>query len=897
MNNPYPALAANLYKFSVIGEAPRLAHSLPASPAAPGPVMDNGWLSALLAIEPARMPIRFVPEPAPDKPENAALHTAAQKTLHYTVNALLHNLEIRLNQPQPPDSESKSKPTSPASRTPRDAHLLNSEEEAALYWLANQLLQKSVTRTNHPIFTYRNDNGEIKRQKHFNQLNSSIKRLRGIITASRLGDHTLLAQPSTEPNEVAHAIGALHFPNLADLVKAEEIEWNEKAKTQQYNEIFLDLNTLNPFNPGSEAAFSEPATNTVDRNQPNELEGFRAAEIIRYHAAKHEQKPNPETNNAQAWTLTPEPPLNGSQGLQETKRYVWDKAEPLFDKAEQTSGIGFQLPEARWTGNRTYALPHALRKMYEALEKQNQDLAELDPSVELLQTLQKEHFSLGIARACQITGYSYAEFKIAWDNQLQQNPQIIQTATRPEAIFKVLKQVHPQSDTATKLRFLEEFAVTGGYCIEISPRQQQYREQVTDILANIVSEIQLQRLTLAASSDTTQTESAAPNAQKGAALEALLRTPISSVLRRELEANVRLLLKKDLETDSQLKEAILELKKTSADLRDTTYIVQRKTDALNYILNKLADSPESIQTSAPVLIPPGTQFHRNLEFLIDHLPTLKHVKEEELTGAALTYLAAKKKPNQNYCLGLAEHGDPELTRKLQHQVDQAIVFLQREAPLPVALAQAREQLSILTIPAHQLTHEQRQANHNYFAGLARASTLWRNKFEQEQYRVPQKGYSALQYASNLAHNRLNNEFFKNKLPFSPQMQTDLLILGLNILEKWKSNPAPENNPRRHLPNLQKLSLKLANTLQIDSAQAQKEAQRGLNLPEIIREKTEQALFNFLRAESANIAQELLQIPLSIARRRSPLGQSQSLQSTGSKEPDHPRLSASLIATL
>jgi hypothetical protein len=853
------------------------------------------------------MPIRFVPEPAPDKPENASLHTAAQKTLHYTVNALLYSLETRFNQIEPSESNNAKSPVSSGHQNLSPANgWLNTQEEAALYWLANQLLQKSVTRTTHPIFTYRDDNGEIKRQKHFNQLNSSIKRLRGIIAASRLGDQTLPSQEPTDAagsnpvsgthaGELAQAINALRFPNLGDLVKAEEIEWREKAKTQEYNEIFLDLNTLNPFNPGSEATFHELQSEPIDQTQPSEMEGFQAAEIIRYHKARREHKTNPETNNPDAWTLMPEPALNGSPGLQETKQYVWDKAGALFDKAEQTPGIGFQLPEARWTSNRTYALPHALRKMYEALEKQSQDLAELDPSAEVLQTLQKEQFSLGIAKACQITGYAYSKFKTAWDHQLQRNPQIVQTATRPEAIFKVLKQIDPSTEAATRLRFLEEFAVTGGYCIEISPRQQQYRELITDILANIVSEIQLQRVTTAAPLDTTDTGTTPSGTEKGAVLQALLQTPISSVLRREIETNVRLLLKKDLETDTRLKEAILEIKKTSADLRDGTYIVQRKTDALNYILSKLADSPESIQTSAPVLTAPGTQFHRNLEFLIDHLPGLKHVKEEELSGAAITYLHAKKKPDQTYCLGLAEHGDPELIRKLQHQVDQAIVFLQREAPLPAALAHAREQLSILTTPAHQLTHEQRQANHDYFAGLARASTLWRNKAEQEQYRVPQKGYTALQYASNLAHNRLNNEFFKNKLSFSPQMQTDLLILGLNILEKWKSNGKPENNPRRHLPNLQKLSLKLANTLQIDSAEAQKEAHLGLNLPEIIREKTEQALFNYLRTESANIAHELLQLPLGIAQRRSPASPSQKLNSVENKHPENPRPSTALTA--
>ena len=262
-----------------------------------------------------------------------------------------------------------------------------------------------------------------------------------------------------------------------------------------------------------------------------------------------------------------------------------------------------------------------------------------------------------------------------------------------------------------------------------------------------------------------------------------------------------------------------------------------------------------------MLVHPGTQFHRNLEYLIDHVPGFRHLKEQELSGAALGYLEAKRKPQKDYCLRLAEHGDPELTRTIKCHVDQAILFLQREESLPVALAHARQQLFILTTPAHQLTYEERQANRDYFAGLARASTLWRNKEEQEQYRVPQKGYSTLHYASNLAQNRLNNEFFQNKLPFSAQMQTDFLILGLNILEKWKSNPLARNNPKRHLPNLQNLSRKLEKTLQIDGAQAQQEAKEGLNLPEIILEKTEQALFNFLRAENQNIAQELLHLPI------------------------------------
>ena len=92
------------------------------------------------------------------------------------------------------------------------------------------------------------------------------------------------------------------------------------------------------------------------------------------------------------------------------------------------------------------------------------------------------------------------------------------------------------------------------------------------------------------------------------------------------------------------------------------------------------------------------------------------------------------------------------------------------------------------------------------------------------------------------------------------MQTDLLVLGLNILEKWKHNPVAENNPKRHLASLSNLSAKLAQTLQVDSVQAQEDAQRGLNLPEIILEKTEQAIFQFLRAESFSITQETLQLP-------------------------------------
>jgi hypothetical protein len=853
VNNPFPALAATLYKFGVIDQTPP-ANSTTTSPTANRSNNSaNQWISALLAQNPAKMPIRFAPEAAPDKPENAALHTAAQKALHYTVNALLFNLENNLNRPELSDHSNNARhpAQAPGQNGSAEAILLNDKEEAALYWLANQLLLKSITRTLHPIFTYRDDNGEIKRQKHYNHLNSCIKRLRGVITASRLGDQTAR-------HETAQAIDALHIPKLPELVTSEEAEWREKARTEQYNEIFLDLNNTNPFNPSAEASLPEPL-NEPDRTQPSELEGFLTPEIIHYHAAKRQYQTNPQLNNLQAWTLA-QASSNLTPALEQTKRYVCETTTALLEKAEQTPGVGFQLPEARWS-NRTYALPQALRRIYAALEKQNQDLTELDPAPELLHTLQHEHFSFGIAKACHVTGFSYKDFKLAWDKQIALNPNLIQTATRPEAILKVLKQIAPDTNSFAQLRFLEEFAVTGGYAIEISPRQQQYREQISDILANTVSEIQLELLAHPSQPNSQNPNAGSPHLpQRGTALEPVLRTPVSSILRRELETNVRTLLKKELETDLRLKESLQEIKKTSADFRDGTYIAPKKAQALDYILLRLADSPESIQTSPPVLIPPGTQFYRNLEYLVDHVPGFKHLKEEELTGAALAYLQAKKKPEKDYCLGLAEHGEPELTRKLQCQVDQAIVFLQRDIPISTALAQARAELALLTTPAHQLTYDQRLANRDFFAGLARASTLWRNKTEQEQYRVPQKGYSTLKYASNLAQNRLTNEFYQNKLPFSAQMQTDLLVLGLNILEKWKHNPVAENNPKRHLASLSNLSAKLAQTLQVDSVQAQEDAQRGLNLPEIILEKTEQAIFQFLRAESFSITQETLQLP-------------------------------------
>ena len=556
MNSPYNALAANLYKFGVIDDTP---HPGPVSAAnqPSSTTLTNRWLQALLTKDLAKRPIQFVPQTAPDKPENAALHTAAQKTLHYTVNALLFNLECKLVQPLAPDAEvpNRQRTGQQLSAGGQDAgnqiRLLTTKEEAALYWLSNQLIQKSITRTIHPIFTYRDNNGEIKHQKHYNQLNSCLKRLKGVITASRLTHQTTINEAQSQsPDEVAQAINALRFPSLQDLAKAEEAEWREKAKTQEYNEIFLDLNPVNPFNTGSDSA-----EDTVDRTQPNELEGFRTDEIVRYHVAKRQQKTNPEVNNLLAWTLADQPPSNTTPALEETKRYVWEKAGALLQKAEQTPGIGFQLPEARWSGTRNYALPHALRRMYDALDKQNQDLAELDPSPEVLEALQHEHFSLGIAKACERTTIPYTHFKTAWDKQLEGNPNIIQNTTRPEAILKVLKQIDPRGDTAQKLRFLEEFAVTGGYCIEISPKQQQYREQITDILANSVSEIQLQRLNYPGptkpGSDLTS-----PAPQKGSLLEPILRTPISGILRREVEANVRALLRKDLEADPQLKEAL-----------------------------------------------------------------------------------------------------------------------------------------------------------------------------------------------------------------------------------------------------------------------------------------------------------------------------------------------------
>jgi hypothetical protein len=842
VKNPYPSLAACLYKFGVLEDTrpPGVADST---------TETNRWLAALLANDPAKRPIHFVPESTPDKPENGAIHTAAQKTFHYTVNTLLFNLESKLN--RTPDQEPKPKTAlNQYSAGEPSIALLTPQQEAGLYWLGNQLVQLSITRNHHPIFTYRDNNGEIKPQKHFNQLNSCLKRLKGIIVASQLD--------SPDP-QLAEAINAFSFPPLHALAKAEEKEWIERSKTQEYKEIFLDLNPNRPLNGEPESA--EATTSALDPIQPKEIEGFRADEIVRYHTIKRQQTSNPQVNNPEAWTLIDQSP--GAPVLEQTKLYVWSQAQALLQKAEQTPGVGFQLPEARWSNTRHYALPHALRRMYEALVKQNTDLAELDPSAELLQILQKEQFSFGIATACERTGTDYHQFKTAWNRLLEQSPRIIQTSTRPEAILKVLKEINPQGSTANKLRFLEEFAVTGGYCIEISPRQEQYREQISAILVNSVSEIQdeqlkaLSRQTAPGQSPNNETNKGPRNT--GAALEPVLRTPISGVLRREIETNIRTVLKKELEQDPKLKDALLEIRKTSADLRGGTYNVENKASALTYIAAKLAESPQAIETSPRVLVPPGAQFHRNLEYLSDHIPDLKFLKEEELTGAALGYLNAKRQPEKDYCLRLAEYGNPELTRSILCEVQQAIVFLHRTEPLPIALAEGRKQLSLLTTPAHQLSYEEREANRDYFAGLARASTLWRNQSEQQQYRVPQKGYSTLQYARNLSQNRLNNEFFKNKLPFSLQMQTDLLILGLNILEKWKANPVEQNNPKRHLPALQKLSQKLQRTLEIDSTQAQEEAKDALNIPEIILEKTEHALFNFLRAEKARIGQELLQL--------------------------------------
>ena len=818
MDNPFPLLAANLYRFRVITENPSVNHD---------------WLQALQDQQHHSQQLQLIPEasPAIDKPENGLPHTAAQKILHYTVNALLFNLENTLS------SKLNAQDTQP---------VLKPAQEAALYWLANQLIQKSVTRTNHPIFTYLDNNGEIKFQKHYNQLNSSIKRLRGVIAAS-----SLELDAGTEPNpDLLKATQALNFPPLDQLAKQEKAEWEEKKKTQAYNEIFLDLNPqADPFDPEQLqlAAFGA----ITDKALPKETEGFDANQLKTYRSTRREQLTNPDLNNQEAWTLVDQ---NGGPPLEHTKRYILQNVKLLLDKAEQTPGIGFQLPQQRWASNRTYAYPHALRRMYAALDKSGENLSELDPSTETLRQLQKEHFSFGIQTACRRTGIDYQAFRAAWNRQLQNNPALIQTHTRPEAIHNALKNL--TQDPQQISRFLEEFAVTGGYCIEISPRQRQYREQISDILANMASEIQLatlqQKLSLSNPSEKTP--------PKGEALEPILRTPISGILRRELESNVRLLLKKELEQRQDIKDALAEIKQTSADLRAGTYLPKAKQAALNLLLESLATSPESIQTSPPVIVTPGSQFSRNLQYLTDHLPGLNHILEQDLTGAAKTYLDAKKRPEKDYCIRLAERGDPELTRQTLSETEQVIRFLEKQHSLKEALAEAKLALQQLTTPAHQLTFEERQTNKAYFEGLARAAVLWRNNTEHQQFQIPQKGYSTLRYARNLSANRLEDEFFRNKLAFSPQMQSDFLVLGVNILEKWKNNPDGANNPKRHLPTLYKLKNKLIRTLEIDPAHAQAEATKDLNLPEIILEKTETALFNFLRAQSAVIETQLLALP-------------------------------------
>lgn len=823
MDNPFPLLASHLYRFRVITEIPKANHD---------------WLQALLEQKPETQSLQLIPEasPATDKPENGLPHTAAQKILHYTVNALLYNLENKLTKltPNPSGNAQSTQP------------ILTPAQEAGLYWLANQFIQKSITRTNHPIFTYLDNNGEIKFQKHYNQLNSTIKRLRGVITASAL---------ETESNqEILKARKAISFPPLDQLAKLEKTEWEDKKKTQTYNEIFLDLNpqAAAPLDPLNLDQPHERNTNNTDRAHPKEAEGFDTHQLRAYQNARKEQLTNPDLNNPEAWTLLEK---DGNRpALNETKRYLLEHVKLLLDKAEQTPGIGFQLPQQRWASNRTYAYPHALRRMYEALNKAGENLSELDPSPETLQALQKEHFSFGIQTACTRTGISYEHFQAAWASQLLKTPNLINTHTRPEAILNVLKTLNQEPQQA--IRFLEEFAVTGGYSIEISPRQRQYREQVSDILANIASEIQLERLH---QKTATHTNPDKPEA-RAEALEPILRTPISGILRRELESNVRQLLKKELEERPALQEALQEIKRTSADLRAGTYSIKAKQTALSLLIDNLAQSPESIRTSPPVTVSPGSQFSRNLQYLSDHLPGFNHLLEQELSGAAKAYLDAKKRPEQDYCVRLAERGDPQLTRQTLSETNQAISFLEKTQPLKEALDDAKQALQKLITPAHQLSFEDRQANKEYFEGLARAATLWRNHNEHEQFQIPQKGYSTLRYARNLSANRLEDEFFRNKLTFSPQMQSDFLVLGLNILEKWKNNPESENNPKRHLPTLHKLKNKLIRTLEVDPTEAQEEAKKDFNLPEIILERTETALFNFLRAQTADIQTQILALP-------------------------------------